>query len=735
MKKTITILVGGLLILPALWAVRTQFFSDDSYISFNKGEFSNVSLSNQGLLQLAPALTEVVDLDEPVVLSTAIGPQGAIYLGTGNNGKVVKISPEGEVETVFQPEEILSRALAVDEQGILYVGTSPIGRVYRIVEGKHPEIFFDPEETYIWDLLFDREGNLFVATGDPGRIYKLAADFAPGDKPIMWFSTDQTHLTVLAWDANGHLLAGSSPGGILYRITGEAEGFALYNSEAREIKDIEALEDGSVIFSTFDIKKTTSILPVPPSLEKQDENTFTVTVTPLSGGKPAEPAARLDSGSTGSSILYKLDKEGFVEALWRTPRSNIYSFQRLGQGDWLVGTNDDGKLYSVSENREWSLLQQLPLGGEVSDLLPDPAQEGALLVITGNPAKIYRLKKEPSAEGSFKSDILDARQVARWGNLLPVSGGSAPPIASFRTRSGNTGEPDDTWSDWQDVENNEGVRTIRSPNSRYLQYAATLSAESEASPQSAGLRQVRVFYQTKNAAPSITSIKLIPKGFQLIKAVSIPPPIDLNKLLNGKASDNKPDRPESRRQLRQLGEEGLLTVAWKAYDPNGDRMEYTVSLKGDHDDEWITLAEKLEDPLTTIDTKGLTEGYYRFGVLASDFPDNREDHALSAFRLSEVFLVDNTSPVLSIDGPDMTSGHATMVFTARDSNSVLQSAGYTLDGRPFRSALPDDGLFDSREESFTLEFSELSKGAHSLVFKVQDEKGKSVVITVPFTVD
>ena len=103
--------------------------------------------------------------------------------------------------------------------------------------------------------------------------------------------------------------------------------------------------------------------------------------------------------------------------------------------------------------------------------------------------------------------------------------------------------------------------------------------------------------------------------------------------------------------------------------------------------------------------------------------------------MSEIFLVDNTPPVLSVDGTDVDGDHTTMVFTARDSHSVLQSAGYTLDGRPFRSAFPDDGLFDSREESFTLEFSELSKGAHSLVFKVQDEKGKSVIITVPFAVD
>ena len=735
MKKTITLLFGGLLILPALLAVRTQFFSDDSYAGFNKGEFSNVSLSDQGLLQLAPALTEVADLDEPVVLSTVVGPQGAIYLGTGNYGKVVKVSPSGEMETIFQPEEILIRALAVDEQGALYVGTSPVGRVYRIVDGKHPEIFFDPEETYIWDLLFDREGNLFVATGDPGRIYKLAADFASGDEPLLWFSTDQTHLTVLAWDANGYLLAGSSPGGILYRITGAEEGFALYDSEAREIKHIEALEDGSVIFSTFDINKTASTLTVQQPIKDQDENEFTVTATTQGTGKPAEPAARLNSGPLGSSILYKLDKEGFVWALWRTPRSNIYSFQRLGQGEWLVGTNDDGKLYTVSENREWSLLQQLPLGGEISGLLPDPAQAGAVLVITGNPAKIYRLEKENSAEGSFTSDTLDARQVARWGKLLPVSGGSAPPLASFRTRSGNTSKHDNTWSDWQEVENDDGVWTIRSPNARYLQYEATFSAESETLPQSAGLRQVRVFYQTKNAAPTITSIRLIPKGFQLLKTVSNPTPIDLSKLLDGKSIGNNQDRPEARRQLRPLGEDGLLTVAWKAYDPNGDRLEYTVSLKGDSDDEWITLADKLEDPVTTIDTKGLTEGYYRFGVSASDSPDNQEDHALSTFRLSEIFLVDNTSPVLSIDDQDVSGGHASMVFTARDSHSVLQSAGYTLDGRPLRSALPDDGLFDSKEETFTLEFSELSEGAHSLIFKVQDEKGKSAVITVPFTVD
>ena len=736
MKRNFAILAAGLLTLPSIWAVRTEFFINESYTGFIKGEFSNISLNDQGLLQLAPALKELADLDGPVIWSAVNGPQGSLYLGTGNQGNVVNVNSQGEVSTVFEPEEILSRALAIDEHGALFVGTSPAGRVYRIIEGQHPEVFFDPEETYIWDMLFDREGNLYVATGDEGRIYKLASDISPGEEPLLWFSTDQTHITVLAWDANGQLLAGSSPGGILYRISGQGEGFAIYNSESREIKHIDAQDDGSIVFSTFDVKDNVPSPYNTPDIQKTDDNTFIVNATPLGGVKPAEPASQLKSGSLGSSILYKLDNEGFVNALWRTPRLNIFSFQQLDEGKWLVSTNDDGKLYTVTDHREWSLQQQLPLGGEATELLPDPAQEGAILVITSNPAKIYRLEKEPSAEGTFTSDTLDARQVARWGKLLPVSGGSAPPAARFSTRSGNTSKPDDTWSDWQEVEESSDGWTIQSPNARYLQYEAKFSAHLETSPKSAGLRQVRVFYQTKNVAPVITSIQLVPKGYQLLKTVVNPPPLDLKKLLQGKALEENSNRNDSRQQLRLLSEEGMLTVAWTAYDPNGDNLQYKVSLKGDEEEEWITLAEKLEDPVATIDTKGLAAGHYRLRITANDSPDNHGKNALSAFRLSEIFLVDNTSPNLSLDNLDVSeSNHASMALMASDSHSVLKSASFTLDGHPFRSANPDDGLFDSRQESFTLDFSNLTGGSHSLVFKVQDEKGNSAVITVPFTVN
>ena len=191
-----------------------------------------------------------------------------------------------------------------------------------------PEIFFDPDDSYIWDFVFDAEGNLYVSTGSSARIYKLPPDFQPGDEPLVWFKSEQTHLTDLAWDNHGNLLAGSSPQGILYRITGENEGFALYNSGAQEIKQISALDDGKIYFATFETKSgnggSGSSSNATPS--RSEEEPFIVTANSgfrsSSNGKKREKK----SGPVGKGIIYSLDGNGFVEAYWGLPSAHIFAF-------------------------------------------------------------------------------------------------------------------------------------------------------------------------------------------------------------------------------------------------------------------------------------------------------------------------------------------------------------------------------------------------------------------------
>ena len=733
MRKGVFILI--LLTLPfSLSAVQTNSFDHRSYKEFISGEFENIALSNTGILSLGSELEEIKELDEPIVWNVVSDPEGSLYLATGNQGKILRIDTEGEVSTVFAPEEVLSRSLALDSEGRLYVGTSPQGRIYRLTAEGRPEVYFDPPESYIWDMIFDDEDNLFIATGDEAVVYRLPEDYHPEeDEALIWFRCDQSHLTTLAWDAGGGLLAGSSQEGILYRISDKGKGFALYNTGDQEVKQILPMPDGGIYFMTFSSK------PIAPnrgersaSRESETEDTYVVVANRFENG--AMRRAPQVKKTKGSGMIYYVDPEGFVEAYWGLPQSHIFSIAHGADGELVVGTSDRGHIFSIVARGEWKLAQQVPAGGEVSVILPESEQGDDLLLFTSNPARIYRLQSRPATSGSFTAGVFDASQISRWGRLLPLSDSAHETQASFHTRSGNTSEPDETWSDWEQVSPVEDEIRIVSPIARFMQYRFDLTLNEKGAAPS-GIQQVRVFYQSKNAAPYIGAIRLVPVGLQLYRTMGNLTNIDLGKFISEDDSVKLLEPPPVRSQLRRLGEEGMMSVAWQALDPNDDQLEFTVSIKGIDQSDWITLWEELQDPVVSFNTNGFEEGYYQLRVMASDEPDNDSADALSGYRLSEVFLIDNTPPKIEITSQSASGEGLVLEFRSVDAHSIHRAAFYTLDGQPSRSIRPVDGLFDSRQEQFQLEIDSVGKGAHSLVLEVYDEKGRSTVLTAPFELE
>ena len=715
-------------------AVRTSSFLHTSYEDFVGGEFRNVALTNMGLLELAPSLDLFVELDEPIVWVAASDGEGNLILGTGNYGKVLKVDSEGEVTTLFAPEEVLSRSLIVAENGDVFVGTSPTRRVYRIPKEGRPEVYFDPPDSYIWDMTFDRKGNLYVATGNSAVVYMLPKDFQADDIPINWFTCDQTHLTALGWDSDDNLLAGSSPGGILYRIDSEGSGFALYNTGAQEIRQILVDDEGKVYISTFSTKVGgVNRVTAQPEDKSGEENTFTVTAKRFGGsGKKSSDGSRKQDAS-GSSTIFRIDREGFVEAYWGLPRAHIFSMIFRGADELVIGTNDQGRLFSVRERGDWRLLQQTPTGGEISIIHPSEKRKDELFVMTSNPARIYRLRGSLSDSGEYISKVYDAKQIAEWGRILSVSGNAIDSFEAFSSRTGNTEKPDATWGDWTPVDLTESGPLITSPVARYIQYQASFDSQ-EGGSSSSGIQQVRVFYQTNNVAPQVGVIRVIPAGFQLLNAVTNPPNVDLNKLVDEKDPGKLTRPPPPRRQLKAMGDEGLLTVVWKAFDPNNDRLQYSLSIQSIEDSVWIKLAEEIEEPVVTFNTNGFSEGFYRVKVSASDEPDNGRENALSGERLSEIFLIDNSPPQIEISDKSIRYGGLDLKFRSHDSFSIHQEASFSLDGQPPKSLRPTDGLFDSRLEDFEISLDGLGPGAHSLVLEVIDENGRSGILTVPFQI-
>src|SRR5215217_7954633 len=101
---------------PAVWETtgRTELL---------KGDSRGVSISDTGLLMLAPKLTEVFNTQQTYVWSSAVDNQGNVILGTGHDGKIYKVSTAGTGSLLYDAAELDVTALAVGRDGSVYAGT------------------------------------------------------------------------------------------------------------------------------------------------------------------------------------------------------------------------------------------------------------------------------------------------------------------------------------------------------------------------------------------------------------------------------------------------------------------------------------------------------------------------------------------------------------------------------------------------------------------------------------
>src|SRR4029453_3744157 len=210
-----------------------------------KGDARGVSISDTGMLMLAPRFTEVFNTEQAFVWASAVDGQGNVYLGTGHDGKIFKVSADGRGAMFYDAAELDVTALATGRDGALYAGTSPDGKVYRITSDGHAEVYFDPADKYIWSLAILNDGSLAVGTGDNGKLYRVRAAGAKPESSLL-VATNQTHVMSLAVTAQGDLIAGTDPGGLVLRISPEGKAFALFDAQLREIHALAPAADGSI---------------------------------------------------------------------------------------------------------------------------------------------------------------------------------------------------------------------------------------------------------------------------------------------------------------------------------------------------------------------------------------------------------------------------------------------------------------------------------------------------------
>src|SRR5256714_9194553 len=482
---------------PIIWEINSR-------AELLKGEAHGVSVTDTGALTLAPRFDLLFDTEQPYIWSTAIDVAGTLYVGTGHDGKLFRLTPDGKSALFFKSSELDVTAVAVAQDGAVFAATSPDGKVYRITTDGKSEVYFDPADKYIWSLAILPDGSLAVGTGDTGKLYRVRTAGAQPTSSLL-LKTNQTHVMSLIVDKQGDLIAGTDPGSLVLRISGNGKAFGLYDSALREIHALSAAPDGSIY--ALALSETASTTKN-ATAGATDASTATVTTT-----ASAEDTNNLQATATRSrndltnarSAVFHILPDGVTDVIWSS--TSIAGFAlAAGENGVLLGTSDKGRIYSITnDGRDTLLLQSTE--GQISTLVTR-----GLDVYAGssNQGQIFRYGESVNSEGSYESPVRDAKLVASWGRVWWRGQGAI----EIQTRSGNSNKPDATWSDWSSYDNENGSQ-IASPKARFIQWRAMLRSARNGSVPQARLNQVSLAYLPRNVAPEVLSITVLPPGVAL----------------------------------------------------------------------------------------------------------------------------------------------------------------------------------------------------------------------------
>lgn len=421
----------------------TKKWDSLSFHDFEKGIFTNISCTSDGILSLAPASAILSETNEPFIWSLTRDSHGNIYAGTGNSGKILKINPSGKSEIFASTGETFVNSLAADESGNIYAGTSPHGKVFKVTPEGKVSLAFETSENYIWCVKL-KDGNLWIATGNSGKIYKIDSS----GKANLFFDSGEMHIRSLTFDQQGNIIAGTGNNGIIFKITPDGKGISLAAYRDSSVDSVLTDREGVIWAASGN-----SIYRIKNGLLKKTELDEDL-VTYLASGASGE----IYAGTGHHGRLYKLESSGKITMLYSSGYGQILS----------VLDSDKGEVYFSS----------------------------------AAPAKILKLTGEPSNEGVYESAVLDAKSFSRWGNIRWSSVSGKTSRISIYTRSGDTPTPDEKWSPWQGEYADSAGQQILSPSGRFIQYRINMK-NGDMIPHLLGLT---IFYKNSGSAPDVALV-------------------------------------------------------------------------------------------------------------------------------------------------------------------------------------------------------------------------------------
>lgn len=771
----------------------TCHWTHTSEADFSSGTFNNVVADSLGELRLARAVNMLLEQAPRIaaVYCLAEAPDGTVYAGTGPNGIVLAIRGE-KVQTFATVEDRNVFSIMVDREGRILMGTGGTrGRVLRMAGGGKPvEVFSAEGVQYIWQMRQTPDGRLYLATGPAGQIFEIAPD---GTSSVL-FDSEENNILSLVSDGKDLLYAGTDPNGLVYRINRRTkEVFVALDAAESEITALALDAAGNLYAATGQAPEGEEPHETQPATEKSGRPEGTEGTVPLPSPRrpppkppaPAPPAAEPDAiprkmaiapaaadpapdaadddggepplpvpppgtgpatirgavrpplqppgarpqpgkapAALAGNAVYRIDPRGFVTELFRQQAMMLSMIEK--DGSLIIGTGSEGLIYEVNTaTAEARMLARLDAKQVMAVL---PARDGRMILALANAGGLAAMSGGYAAKGTYLSPVLDAGQISRFGKIRLQGSLPAGTGLTVAVRSGNLQEPDDRlWSKWsQEHAAAEFLAIDGTPAARFFQYRLTFtSTDGRTSPV---VDEVDVAYQVPNMAPQVKAVRIAGDAGDAEAAGA--PPAGAAQGVNAPRPLPAPAGPH-----REGPPPYMRTITWEASDPNGDALEYTLFFQAANRGPWVLLAEKLKEPQFQWDTRGVADGRYRIKVVASDARANPRGEGLTASRLSDPTVVDNTPPVIG-DIRSVVAGNSVRIEAKlTDRTGIAASCEYAVDSKDDWQAVPPaDNIWDSPEETVAFTIDGLAPGPHQITLRASDDRGNHGYETIHVTI-
>jgi len=698
-------------------AVTSVIVRHNTGADFAKGTTDGVVIDSNGTLRLARH-TEHIDCGELLknvwaIHTMVVDGRGALFLGTGPDGRVLRVLNDAAVQVYPKPDpnaaapsDILNQhvfALGLDVADRLLIGVSgEKGKLIRL--GSEMETVFEHDDVqYIFAIARDADNHIYLGTGPKGHIIKLDPFCQKGE---IFYTAQDKNILSLAIDGDV-LYAGADQRGLIYKIAlADGKASALYDAEQSEIAALwvddkhtvyaaatnaqaaaEQLKAASLALAKAPGRPDVGAGSAPAPTENTSMNTAAGDTAKEQPQPPQAPPPPPPAAPRGVGQIFRITPEGFVTPIFGEA-AVFYAMQPFEGLLWL-GTGNNGRLYTVDPaTEEKSIAYEDTLSSQITAM----AVCGDRLYLgLSNPARLVRLDKGYALRGVYESAMVDAGQPARWGKLqldaeLPDGCG-----LMLSCRSGNVGDTaSNTLSAWTADTAISEPTELTCPVGRFMQYRLTLTtADATRTPR---IREAAVSHIVPNLPPAVSAVRAM--------------------------------------RSRDKAKPGVFELTFDAQDPNKDELVYKIEFRRIGRQGWVLLKDDLAQPRFEWDSRTVEDGRYEVRITADDRKGNCPATALTGARISDPFVIDNTPPQIETSDIQTENGVVVLRLRVRDALTVVGKVAFTVNSNDkWNSVLPDDKVYDTTTESFTIFIPDLSAGAHVVAVSVADDVGNTLYKT------